>query len=520
MKLKHIVCTLMAGCTLFATEEPVSLSLFKELAVAQKGNVLFSPACFEEALLYVGKYTAGQTRAELKAMRFWARDEYTSMYPQVAAALFVADDMKLKPIKKAVVRVPFSTDPGGAVQKINTWVNKATRGMIPAAVDSDAVGQYTRFFVVSALTLQEGWVETFADNLTKPNYPFTMSDGTVVKVPMMTAEDSTSHRYAEGDDWQAVRLLVMPNKKSKNRYAGSFIAIRPRGDVREFAAKLTPELLEHIYKELARPTSYVEGDKMYVRYTDVMLPCFSLSPAQVNLAPYMQKLGVCSLFCSQADFSHLTEEKGVHLDFFIQKNGLDVHEEGFNAVSVTWGGPLGAYREPVEQHFSITFDKPFIFIIGTMHSQVRPFFMGICENPAVGGGATVYADNAVSGRTVLLDFDYGEPLMRLLEKSPWAALFEGKPDGPCFVQCNARKLKAGTDADALLQAVEYQDAVSGDYLKLIPICRTTVKEDGKVYIRLRAAVDFSLRGEHASCDSALGVYYAYLWFEITEEIAK
>ena len=57
MKLKHIICALMASCSLVAAEEPVSLSMFKELAAAQKGNVLFSPACFEAALLHVGKQT-------------------------------------------------------------------------------------------------------------------------------------------------------------------------------------------------------------------------------------------------------------------------------------------------------------------------------------------------------------------------------------------------------------------------------------------------------------------------------
>lgn len=505
----------MAGCSLFAADEPVSLSMFKELAAAQKGNVLFSPACFEAALLHVGKYTAGQTKAELQALRYGAKDTHTAMTPYAASALFVADDLKLKPIKQEAMRVPFATAPEVAVQKINAWVNKTTRGMMSAAVDADAVRADTRFMVVSALTLKEGWMETFADYATKPHYPFTMSDGTVVKVPMMCAENSTMHHYAEGDDWQAVRLVVMPRRK--NKQAGSFVAIRPRGDVRAFAAKLTPELLAHIYKELARPTTYVENNKWHVRYTDVLLPRFSLPAEQVDLSPYMQKLGVRSLFSPQADFSPLTAEKGVFLDSFIQKNALDVHEDGFSAASVTWGGALGAYGGTVEQHFRITLDKPFIFIIGAMEAQVRPFFVGICENPASGDAATVYADNALSGREKLLDSDDEEPLMRLLEQSPWAALFEGEPDGPCFVQCNARKLKAGTDADALLQVVEYEDAVSGDYLKVIPICRTTVKEDGKVYIKLHAGVDFSVRGDNASYHSALGVYFAYLWFEVTGE---
>ena len=67
MNLKSIASALLASCSLFAAEEePVSLTMFKELAATQEGNVLFSPACFEEALLYVGKYTAGQTREELK----------------------------------------------------------------------------------------------------------------------------------------------------------------------------------------------------------------------------------------------------------------------------------------------------------------------------------------------------------------------------------------------------------------------------------------------------------------------
>ena len=517
MKLKHIICALMAGCTLFATEEPVSLSMFKELAVAQRGNVLFSPACFEAALLHVGKYTAGQTKAELQALRYGAKDTHTAMTPYAASALFVADDLKLKPIKQDAMRVPFATAPGVAVQKINAWVNKTTRGMMSAAVDADAVRADTRFMVVSALTLKEGWMETFADYATKPHYPFTLSDGTVVKVPMMCAENSTMHHYAEGDDWQAVRLVVMPRRK--NKQAGSFVAIRPRGDVRAFAAKLTPELLAHIYKELARPTTYVENNKRHVRYTDVLLPRFSLPAEKVDLSPYMQKLGVRSLFSPQADFSPLTAEKGVFLDSFIQKNALDVHEDGFSAASVTWGGALGAYDGTVEQHFSITFDKPFIFIIGTMHPQIRPFFVGICENPAAHEGATVYAPGAVSGRKILLAYSSEEPLMQLLEKSPRAAMFDGKSNGPCFDKSCARKLKAGADLDTLLQPMEHEDVATGNYLKVIPISRTIVKEDGKVYIKLLAEVDYSIRDDNGSCKSSLGAEFAYLLFEITADFS-
>lgn len=498
----------------------MSLTMFKELAATQAGNVLFSPACFEEALLYVGKYTAGQTREELKGLRFSAKDTNTAMTPKAASALFVANDMELCPIKENVMRVPFTTAPTEAVQFINDWLTNVTQGVMPGVIRVDDVGKDTRMLVVSALTLHEGWVETFNKSDNIPDHPFTLSDGSVVKVTMMSAKDSTSHRYAEGEDWQAVRLMVMPRGHDENKYAGSFIAIRPRGDVREFAAKLTPELLAHIYKELSRRTVYVEGEKWYIRYTDVKLPRFSLHPERVDLAPFLQKHGVCSLFAPGADFSHLTKESGMYLRGLIQKNGLDVHENGFCAASVTWGDALGEYDCPEEQHFSITFDKPFIFIIGTMHPKIRPFFMGICENPVAQENPTVYVENAGCRGDELLEKSLHEPVMRLLLKSPWGALFDGTPSHPCFSKQHACKLKAGVNAEMLLKTMSYE-AKNGEELKVAPISCTTVKENGKVYVVIRADVDFAINDE-ACCgwDIAFGGYYADFWFEITEEIEE
>ena len=398
MKLKHFIITCFTCCGLFAAEEPLSLTIFKEISAEQKGNVLYSPNIMETSLAYVAQCTIGKTKDELRNLRYSAPDKYSAVHPLSAFALFVADDVKLKGKKLPILRVPFATKPAAAVKKINAWFSRKTRHLIPNAIGADDVSADTRLFFASALCMVEGWVETFDKTATVPNYPFTRSDGTVVKVPMMVAEDSTDHHYAEGEDWQAVRLVIMSNKKaSYNKCAGSFIAIRPRGDVREFAAKLTPELLAHIYKELSRPIMYKEGNQYHIRYTDVKLPRFSLPPAEVDLTPHLKKLGVRTLFTPQADFSVLTDEQGLYLAHLKQKNAIEVHEDGFSAVSVMWGGVLGAYSGMVEHHFSITLDKPFIFIIGAAHPQVAPYFMGICENPAVAPAATVHADDIPPG---------------------------------------------------------------------------------------------------------------------------
>lgn len=365
-----------------AEESPFALQLFKAVVAGQKGNVLVSPACVEAGLKNLAEVTDGKTREELLTLNYGTPDTNPTMKPCAAAAIFADNQLPLVRGVKGVRRLPFSTDAETSVRHVNAWFAEKTRGLIPQMLTRDDISPDTRLLFAGSLYLREVWLEPFIESSTVMEHAFTLSDGASVNVPMMVCESSEEHRYAEGKDWQAVLLRVVAAEEEAWGNPAGFIAIRPRGDARAFAATMTPEFLQQLVEQLQRPASYTVGEVLHIHYVDVKMPRFSLRPDAVDIAPILQKLGVRSLFSQEADFSPLTPVPGLGLDGFTQSSRLVVHERGFSAASAFLATALGTWPQVKEMHHRIVLDKPFIFIIGSLNADATPYFMGICENPA------------------------------------------------------------------------------------------------------------------------------------------
>ena len=355
-----------AAATAEVQSDAFALQAFQHLLKAQKGNVVFSPAGLEGALRLLQQGARGKVAEELAALPMGKGEGGSAMQVCEANALFVAEDLKLKPGVKvdAVIRAPFATDLEKSKTLINEWADKNTRGMIPK-LDVD-IDEETRLVAATAIALEEKWLAPFLPHKNSERN-FHLSDGSTKKVCMMSKNGYFS--YAEDEDWAAVALFYKTDGRPGT--PGCFIGILPKGDARAFAAGLTPEKMSAIRGQL---------DASKNQMVEVNLPKFETSTPTYSLKSVLQACGVHTAFLPGADFSGFADEDLV-LEEVRQKCFVKVDEEGTKAAAVTgFGYGLGA-PGPRPEPKVITFDRPFLWVIGDLTTPAAPWFMGLCEEP-------------------------------------------------------------------------------------------------------------------------------------------
>ncbi|MDO4751014.1 MAG: serpin family protein [Akkermansia sp.] len=353
----------------FATDS-FAVQMFSVLATAQQGNIVFSPASLEGLLHLLEQGARGNTSKELTALPMGKQGVNSALNPVEANALFIAEGFMLKPGIRTdeVIRVPFARDAAAAATEMNAWANKHTCGLIPSVISEKNITPLTRMVAANAIYLKEQWLRPFKKSSTRDNSDFTLPDGSKTKVSMMY--NRSKYLYAAGEDWQAVALFYKTEGRSGE--PGCFIGILPTGNAREFAASLTPQK----YQDIRRALLLAE-----MQDTIVQLPRFELNPGTYSLKPALQTCGLSTIFTPQANFSGFSDEK-LYLSDVIQRCYVKADEEGTEAAAVTMGVMVKscATKDPIKPK-KITFDRPFIWIIGDLNTAAAPYFMGITEKP-------------------------------------------------------------------------------------------------------------------------------------------
>lgn len=356
--------------------DELALRMFAQIAQEQQGNIVFSPAGAEALLRMLKEGAAGQTRAEMDALPPMGEAGVpTAMQPKTAQALFLCSDKAelhegILP-ETELQRVSESS----ALRAINCWASKQTKRRIPAALSE--LPTNTRLVPVSAVYLEEKWLDPFGKNRTREE-DFTLSSGKRIKVPMMH-KDTAPCLYAEGRDWQAVALFYRRN--GREGAPGCFIGIRPKGEARAFARSLTPAKWRQIRRALQADRQHGTG-----RLTDISLPRFRTEPVSTDLTPALRAMGMRAAFSPQtADFSRLATvppPDALFLDKVQQVACVKLNEEGTEAAAVTYTPMIACcVILPPRATRTIRFDKPFIWAITDLSSNAAPWFMGLTAEP-------------------------------------------------------------------------------------------------------------------------------------------
>jgi serpin B len=385
MSLSSSSKTVIEGNTAFA------LDLYKVLQ-PEPGNLFYSPYSISTALALTYTGARGETERELaKALHFsLAHKELSGTFNDLAAALenqqheglelsianalwgqqdytFLPEFLTAleKDYGSSLRHQDFKTDPEGARQTINTWVEEQTKERIKDLIPQDGITEFTRLVLTNAIYFNAKWQTPFNASATSEK-PFYLLDGTKTNVPMMHMQNQIA--YTTGEGYQAISLPYVGGNLS-------FVAIVPdTGQFETVETKLSTEFMNDL--QALNPREII-----------LNLPKFEFESA-FELSKAMNTLGVrtafagsedCSTESQYADFSGMDGTRCLYISYIFHKAFVKVEEEGTEAAAATGVIETVATSAPPAP-IELTIDRPFIFFIRDQQTG-SILFLGRVLNP-------------------------------------------------------------------------------------------------------------------------------------------
>ena len=346
-------------------------------------NYMISPYSVEIALSMLRDGSGGETVEEIESVvpkrsikTLTVKDKVN-----VANALFVKDIYK-KDVKDSyyqtmkndynaeIVYDKFTTP-----DKINSWVNKETNGMIKKVVD-----ELDPDFVLglaNAVAMEEEWAIPFECEQTS-GYAFTKTNGKQYDTAMMSNSYESLAYYYKDDKAEAVTIPY----KIYNRNSGveseegsqlDFVGILPK-DIDSYINSFTLDEIDNITKNQRGASNKLE---IYVG-----LPRFEFDYDFAKFKDTLIDMGIKSVFAPGADLSNMINGRDVFVNDAVHKSYVKVDENGTKAAAVTYFGVKenAVIREDDKEYVSVIFDKPFIFMIKD-HDSNEILFFGVVYEP-------------------------------------------------------------------------------------------------------------------------------------------
>ncbi len=293
--------------------------------------------------------TAGST-VLTSANSMWV-DEGTQVEDGYLAAVTGALDSE-------VYRCDLST----AMDDINSWVKKETKGLIPKLLE-EPLGPETAMVLMNALYLNAAWQEEF-DPYDTFERPFHTGRGDV-RTDFLNALP-TEQTYLQGEGMEGVLLPYDDGKTA-------FVALRPTDGRtgRELARDLDGETFGRVLES---------GSQVKM---DLGLPKFT-AECSWELKDALESLGVTDAFdMAKADFSAMGSRDGqpLYLSRVVQKVKLAVNEKGTEAAAVTAAVMDAGSAMPEEPPVELIFDTAFVYAVVDLESGA-PLFLGLYTGPA------------------------------------------------------------------------------------------------------------------------------------------
>ncbi len=361
------------------------LELLSREGRSNAGNIVVSPLSVHDVLSMILNGARGRTAAEMRTAlglgslplstvnQAWA-DLIASAQAGNKPAIQIANSLWLKdgvPFDQAFLETnrdyfaaapqTLPADPTAAANAVNAWTQARTAGLIKQIVDPSYFNAQTILALVNTVHLKTAWAVPFDAAQTRPA-PFTLSDGSVVKVPTMSGP--LDALVARGATYDAVAL--------QTEGPASVWVIVPKG-------VQTPEKLAATFAQ--RGLSGVYGA---AKQTSLMLalPRFETSFAAPDLKPELAAMGMPLAFSpEQAELQGIVAPGTpgrVFIQRVVHKAVLDVNENGIEAAAATAGivGVTGVPCAPL----TIRADRPCLMVVSLKGSEA-PLFMALIRDP-------------------------------------------------------------------------------------------------------------------------------------------
>ncbi|MBN3321446.1 SERP3 protein, partial [Atractosteus spatula] len=277
----------------------------------------------------------------------------------LACALFVHRDVQLSPAfarhssawANSTVQQANFTRPNRSREQINLWVSTHTAGEIRNLLSCDLTGWGVRqMALVSAMFFRGTWQRQFLLSETQ-SLPFSLADGSTVKVPMMhQMTDVNFGKYA------VVELFYLGD-------AVSLFVVLP-------TERKTP--LSLIEPHVSAHTVMLWTASLRRTKIDIFLPRFKIQN-NLNLKSVLPALGVSDVFNpTVANFKGISGRDSLYVSEATHEAKIEVTEVGTKAAAATAMVLLKRSRAPVFKA-----DRPFLFFLRQSSTGKRILSHGI-----------------------------------------------------------------------------------------------------------------------------------------------
>lgn len=333
-----------------------TLRLLQAAMETHEGNILLSPHTVAENLRNLQQVSKKATHAEIEALHIPAERQHAAEEAGAVSLLFSANNLNYHSDVPAdcTVPVPMGGTAGETLMLLNSLLADATGNAGTHFITSEHLAADTQLISYSALHLAPIWQYPL-QSFKKPNADFYNADGRMPRIRTVQCSGQIRHAQAADGAWQAVALFMQLSPQSAKDEC--LLLILPGSNsARHFAQQWNLAQINTIRQALAEATPTP---------LCVELPRLVFSPPAQDLSAILQVLGLKTLLTPQADLSGLASNTPLFLNTALQKCHIAIDA---NTMQEPTGIP------------DIRFDKPFIWLIGSLSSPAPPYAIGIVEN--------------------------------------------------------------------------------------------------------------------------------------------
>jgi len=243
-----------------------------------------------------------------------------------------------------------------ALNTINNWVADKTHNKIDKILDEISADQV--MFLLNAIYFKGIWQTEFNTENTK-DLPFYLENGETINIPTMQRLDTLA--YAKNDLFSAIELSY--GIGNYNMYV--FLPEQDKS-VEDIVNKLDMENWETWLE------SFTETESV-----DIKIPRLKYK-YEIKLNQVLTDMGMGIAFTGSADFTGISKNGGLRIEYVKHKTFIEVNEEGTEAAAVTIVAIERTSAGPQNIPFHV--NRPFLYAI-TEKDTGAILFIGTVKNP-------------------------------------------------------------------------------------------------------------------------------------------
>jgi serine protease inhibitor len=339
--------------------------LLRGLSQFSNRNLVFSPVGLEAVLDILQAGAEGETRQQIQDVlhvsddparllreragdrRELQRAEDSEFRLLMQSQLWVRDDLRLRRRfldemgrdgTVGVERVDFR-DGARVLSKVNLWVDKATRGMIPRILDQEPPAS-TELLITNAVYFKARWEQPFNPQQTEER-PFQQASGETTEMPFM-------FQQIRARAWRNQELQAIELPYRDPRFAALLVMPQGRGEPGEVWRRWLSGLEGRELAELRQ--------QLRERQVNLLVPRFRAA-TQLDPSKLLGRLGMPRVWSGDSQLGGISDSP-LQLSRIQQRAMVLFHEDGTEAAAAT-----AALVASSANSVDLVFDRPFLFLL-------------------------------------------------------------------------------------------------------------------------------------------------------------